>query len=166
MGKNPVNKLHTHTHTHTIYTNYYINMGLPRWLSGKESTCQCRKCGFNPWVGKVPWSRKWQPIPGILPRKSHGQRSLMGHIPRGSQKVGHNLGSKPQKGLYMCLLYQLTHEFSSFVSRFRFLVPCLTHGKHIIHICGVDKSINEKLPALCSEAPSTEDMVTTCSCVI
>ena len=87
--------------------------------------------------------------------KSHGQRSLMGHIPRGSQKVGHNLGSKPQKGLYMCLLYQLTHEFSSFVSRFRFLVPCLTHGKHIIHICGVDKSINEKLPALCSEAPST-----------
>ena len=37
----------------------------PRWLSGKESTCQCRRCRrhrFNPWVGKIPWKRKWQPI--------------------------------------------------------------------------------------------------------
>ena len=32
----------------------------------KESACQCRSCktrGFNPWVGKIPWSRKWQPTP-------------------------------------------------------------------------------------------------------
>ena len=35
---------------------------LPRWLSGKESTCQyrrCRRCGFNPWIGKIPWRWKW-----------------------------------------------------------------------------------------------------------
>ena len=25
------------------------------WLSGKESACQCRKWGFHPWVGKIPW---------------------------------------------------------------------------------------------------------------
>jgi len=31
------------------------------WLSGKESACQCRRCGFDPWVGKIPWRRKWQP---------------------------------------------------------------------------------------------------------
>ena len=30
---------------------------------------------FNPWVGKIPWRRKWQPIPVFLPRKFHGQRS-------------------------------------------------------------------------------------------
>ena len=35
--------------------------GLPRWHSGKESTYQCRRHGFHPWVGKVPWRRKWQP---------------------------------------------------------------------------------------------------------
>ena len=35
---------------------------LPWWLSGKESTCQCRRCGFDPWVGKIPWRRKWQPV--------------------------------------------------------------------------------------------------------
>ena len=153
---NPVNKLLTHTHTEA-YTNYYIKMGLPMWLSGKECTCQCGKCGFTPWVGKIPWSRKWQPTPGILPGKSHGQRSLMGHIPSGSQRVGHDLRTKPQQGLYKCLLYQL-NEFSPFRPRFQFLVPCLTQGKHIIHICGVDKSMNEKHPALCSEAPSTEDI--------
>ena len=33
---------------------------------------------FNPWVRKIPWKRKWQPIPVSLPRKSHGQRNLEG----------------------------------------------------------------------------------------
>ena len=32
------------------------------WLSGKDSACQCRRCGFNPWVRKIPWRRKWQPL--------------------------------------------------------------------------------------------------------
>ena len=32
--------------------------------------------GFDPWVGKIPWRRKWQPTPVLLPRISHGQRSL------------------------------------------------------------------------------------------
>ena len=40
---------------------------LPQWLSDKESTCQCRKCGFDPWVRKIPWKRKWQLTPVILP---------------------------------------------------------------------------------------------------
>ena len=31
---------------------------LPWWFSGKEPTCQCRRCGFHPWVGKIPWRRK------------------------------------------------------------------------------------------------------------
>ena len=36
-------------------------MGLPRWLSSKESTCQCSIRGFHPWVGKTPWRRKCNP---------------------------------------------------------------------------------------------------------
>ena len=35
--------------------------GLPWRLSGKQSACWCRRHGFNPWVGKIPWKRKWQP---------------------------------------------------------------------------------------------------------
>ena len=34
---------------------------------------------FNPWVGKIPWRRKWQPAPVFLPGKSYGQRSLVGY---------------------------------------------------------------------------------------
>ena len=48
----------------------------------KESVCQCNRlgrCRFDPWVGKIPWSRKWQPLPVFLPGKSHGQRSLVGY---------------------------------------------------------------------------------------
>ena len=41
--------------------------GLPWWLSGKESTCQCRRHEFDPWVRKIPWRRKWQPISVSLP---------------------------------------------------------------------------------------------------
>ena len=44
---------------------------LPRWPSGKESTSQCRRRRFSPWVRKIPWSRKWQLTPIFLPGESH-----------------------------------------------------------------------------------------------
>ena len=47
--------------------------------SGKESVCQCKKWRFYPWVGKIPWRRKWRATPVFLPGKSHGQRSLASH---------------------------------------------------------------------------------------
>ena len=47
-----------------------LRVGLPLWLSGKESTCQCKRCRFDAWVGKIPWRRKWQPTPVFLPGKS------------------------------------------------------------------------------------------------
>ena len=74
-----------------------INNGLPRWLSGKDSACQCRRrrrWGFNPWVGKIPWRRKWQPTPVFLPRESHGQRILVGYSPWGCRRVRHDLVTK------------------------------------------------------------------------
>ena len=59
-----------------------ISVGLPWWLTGKEFTCQCRRCRFKPWVRKTPWRRKWQPTPVFLPGESHGQRSLAGYGPQ------------------------------------------------------------------------------------
>ena len=38
---------------------------------------------FNPWVRRIPWSRKGQPIPVFLPGKFHGQRILVGYSPWG-----------------------------------------------------------------------------------
>ena len=43
------------------------------WVSGKEPACQCRRCGFNPWLGEIYWRRKWQCTPVSLPEKSNGQ---------------------------------------------------------------------------------------------
>ena len=53
--------------------------GIPSWLSGKKLACQCRRykrCGFNPWVGKIPWRRAW----------------LLQSM--GLQRAGHNLTTK------------------------------------------------------------------------
>ena len=60
---------------------------LPWWFSGKESACQCKRWGFNSWVGKIPWRKKWQRTPGFLPGKCHGQRSLEGHSPWGRKEL-------------------------------------------------------------------------------
>ena len=40
----------------------------------------------DPWVGKIPWRRKWQPIPVFLPGEVHGQRSLEGCSPVAEKK--------------------------------------------------------------------------------
>ena len=47
---------------------------------------QCRRPGFNPWVRKILWRRKWQPAPVFLPGEFHGQRRLAGYSPWGSKE--------------------------------------------------------------------------------
>ena len=42
---------------------------------------------FNPWVGKIPWRRKWQPTPIFLPGEFHGQRSMVGYSPWGHKEL-------------------------------------------------------------------------------
>ena len=63
-----------------------ITILLPRGTSSKEPPCQsrrCKRCGFDPWVRKIPWRRKWQPTAVFLLKESHGQRSLAGYGPWG-----------------------------------------------------------------------------------
>ena len=45
-----------------------------------------RRRGFNPWVRKIPWRRKWQPAPVFLPGEFHGRRSLVGYSPWGRKE--------------------------------------------------------------------------------
>ena len=63
----------------------------PRWHSGNLPANAGHR--FNPWVGKIPWSRKWQPAPVFLSGKFHGQRGLVGYslIPYGEQCSIHDL---------------------------------------------------------------------------
>ena len=59
---------------------YY--MGFPGGSEGKASACNAGDLGLtDPWLRKIPWRRKWQPTPVILPGKSHGQRSLVDYSP-------------------------------------------------------------------------------------
>ena len=59
-------------------------------------SCQCRRCMFAASVRKFLWRRKWQTTPGLLPGKSHGQRSLVGYSPWHCI-VGHDLAIKQQQ---------------------------------------------------------------------
>ena len=56
-------------------------LGFPSGSDSKESACQCRKPGFDPWARKICWRRKWQPTPVFLPGEFHGQRRLEGYSP-------------------------------------------------------------------------------------
>ena len=66
-------------------------------FSGNEFTSQCRRPGFDTWVGKIPWRRKCQPTAIFLPGKSHGQRSLAGYSPWNRRGGGHDLATKQQQ---------------------------------------------------------------------
>ena len=75
--------------------------GFPRRYSCKESICQCRRHKrhrFDPCVGKILWSRKWQPNPVSLPEKFHGQRSLVGYSPWGCKE-----SDTPEHSRIICL---------------------------------------------------------------
>ena len=78
--------------TMVFFVYIFLSQGLPWWLSSKECACQCRRhrrCAFDPWLRKIPWRRKWQPTPVFLPRKTHGQRSLVGYSPWGCTEPTH-----------------------------------------------------------------------------
>ena len=75
-----------------LSTLYIVN-GFPGGTNGKEPTCQCRRhkrCGFNPWVGKILWRRAWQPTPVFLPRESSWTEKPGRLQSIGSQRVRHN----------------------------------------------------------------------------
>ena len=77
VGHHWVTNHFTFTFTHTqIYMGFSGDSGLPN-----------RRCGFDTWVRKIPWKRKWQPIPVFLPLKYHGgQRGLVGYSLWGHRK--------------------------------------------------------------------------------
>ena len=80
-----------------------IKVGLPRWLSVKDSVCQCRRhrgCGLYLWVRKILRSRKWQPTAVFLLGDSHGQRSLAGSSSWSSKELDMTEHAHPIVGCY------------------------------------------------------------------
>ena len=95
---------------------WYVHIGLNKILKfispvffilgfpGKEPTCQCRRRNeiqFDPYVGKIPWRRVWQPTPVSLTGQSHGQRSLVGYSLRGHKESDTTEQMSTHTQLYM-----------------------------------------------------------------
>ena len=76
-------------------------MVFPGGSDGKESAGNTGDLKFDPWVGKIPWRREWQPTAVFLPGKFHGQRSLVGYSPR-DHRVEHDLATEQQQQINLC----------------------------------------------------------------
>ena len=87
----------------------------PLWCSGKESACQCRRCGFDAWIGKIPWRGAWQPTPVFLPGNSCGQRNLAGYSLWGQTQLSTRAHTHQQKTTPEFNLWSLKGEMMSTV---------------------------------------------------
>ena len=73
-----------------LFCHRLIDHMLLSWLSGKESACQCRRPGFDPWVRNIPGGGHGHPL---WYGESHGQRSLVGYSPGGGKRAGHDIAT-------------------------------------------------------------------------
>ena len=92
-GKEPVNSVqfssiqffsHVRLFATPWITARQASLSITNSWSSLRLTCQLRRHkrhGFDPWVRKNPWRRKWQPTPIFLPGESHGERNLAGFSP-------------------------------------------------------------------------------------
>ena len=69
------------THLRSTHHVFHVSPKGPLGLRRLSVCLHCRRPGFDPWVGKIPWRRKWHPTPVLLPGKSHGWKSLVGYSP-------------------------------------------------------------------------------------
>ena len=74
--------------------NFRFSFKSTWWLRQWRIRLQCRRPGFSPWVGKIPWSRAWQPTPVFLPEESPWTEEAGGLQSMGSQRVGHAWATK------------------------------------------------------------------------
>ena len=107
MKKSIACNMHEEVCQGVLLGNYFITgwLSLPWWHNGKESTCQCRRRGFDPWSRKIPWRMEWQHTPVFLPGEPHGQRSLVGYSPLSCKRAGHDLATE-QHHQNTCLVCQ------------------------------------------------------------
>ena len=70
----------TYENTYLFFLASQVALGI------KNLHANAGDMGSNPWVGRTPWRRKWQPSPVFLPGESQGHRSLTGYVPMGHKE--------------------------------------------------------------------------------
>ena len=76
-----------------LFENKQRYYGLPLWLSGRVHL-QCRRHGFSPWVGKIPWKRARQPTPVFLPGESPWTEEPSGYSPLSRKESDMNVATE------------------------------------------------------------------------
>ena len=140
----------------SLQPDIHFFRGFPGGASSKGPTCQCRRqkrCGFSPWVGKIPWRKAQQPTPVFLPGESHGQRSLAGYSPQDHTELDmaeviqhicmHPLFIKSSctlkfSCLFICLCHQTMKSSENTLSGF--LVYSFTLTQYVTHY--IDQNIS------------------------
>ena len=76
---------------HLLFQAFSLHFLIPLGFHGDSDSKKIHlhygRPGFDPWVGKIPWRRAWQPTPVFLPGESHGQRSLVDYSPWGHKEL-------------------------------------------------------------------------------
>ena len=108
----------------------------------KLSTCHCRRNNrlrFGPWVGKIPWRRKWQCTPVFLPGKFHGQRNLSCHSSWGDKEsdMTEQLNTHTFGYWVKSCVSQYSNKSSLEILTSRSFYPCICSGKKGT-CCGTD----------------------------
>ena len=120
------------------------NKRLPWWLSSKESTCQCRRPGFNPWVRKIPWRRNGNPLQysglknsvdrGARPATVHGvaksQTQLSNSHPHTQSRCTYSLNSCVLRKT--CFIFSCLFLFPSFTLNYIALALLKCSKDHVI----------------------------------
>ena len=98
--------------------------GLPWWFSSKESPCKAGdtgRYGFNPWLRKMSWKRKWQPTSVFLPGKSMDKRDWQAYSPWCGERVRHDW----RMSMYLSLIKEKMKE-KKYILDFVFLLKVKT----------------------------------------
>ena len=117
------------------YSMDLSNPFLPPWASlvplmVKNLPAICQRPGFDPWVGKICWRKKWQPTPVFLPGESQG-RGRLGSYGSQSHRVGHDWATNTHSFDHILLS---SHTF------IQFLEQCLTSDR-----CSLKKKLLSEL---------------------
>ena len=148
-----------------------IFRGLLSCLNGKEPPCQCRKTqrhGFHPWVWKIPWRRKWQPTPVLLPGKIPWTGEPGGLQFIESQRVGYNWACSTWKCLDSGITTNPKPEKEKQLFFKTHNSKIAEHQRQILRIHIKNKQTNKQQrpsKSYCSRECPWEAMNTMCACV-
>ena len=110
---------------------FMLRLGFPDGSMGKEWTCNAGETGnmgFDPWIRKIPWKRKWQLISVFLPEKPHGQRRLAGYSSLGSKESTKWLSTEAWS-----LFEELFFKILVFISEEPFIFYCFFSQRWYIY---------------------------------